>query len=163
MSDPLLTKKNLLDKIFAERNELEGALAAVPEQKMSAPILHDGWSVQDMLGHLLFWEEWAVARLAILRAGQSPKPITDIDAFNAQILAEFRPMALTEIRRREQEAYRQIIALIESANEAELFDPAHFSANNGHPFAESIENNSWGHYQEHLPELQTWLKENSPA
>ena len=69
MSELAWTKEELLAQIFTAREELEATLARVPERQMGAPILHDGWSVKDTLGHLGFWEELAIARFNLLRAG----------------------------------------------------------------------------------------------
>ena len=46
---------------------------------------------------------------------------------------------------------------MELATDEELFDPHHFSLTEGKPFANWIEDNTFGHYQEHLPELRTAL------
>jgi hypothetical protein len=160
MNDQEFSKQNLLAKISAGRDEFETTLARVPEQETQTPILHDGWSVQDVLGHLVFWEESVVSRLNILRAGQRPDPVVDIDALNAQILADFHRLPLDEVRRREREAYRQILAMVESATDEELFEPGYFSGTNDNPFIAWIAGNTWGHYEEHLPELQAWLDGN---
>jgi hypothetical protein len=157
MNEPEWTKEKLLAQVFAAREELETTLARVPEQEMGTPILHDGWSVQDTLCHLAFWQELATACFAALRAGQTPDPIIDVDALNARILTDFRHLSLEEVREREQAAYQQVLDMIESATEDELFDPGHFTWTNGNPFLTWIENNTWGHYAEHLPELQAWL------
>jgi len=163
MSELAWTKEELLAQIFTAREELEATLARVPERQMGAPILHDGWSVQDTLCHLAFWEEVAMACFAALRAGQTPDPIVDVDALNARILKDFHHLSLDEVREREQVAYQQVIDMVESASDDELFDPGHFTWTNGNPFMVWIENNTWGHYAEHLPELQAWLYGNVDA
>ncbi len=157
MSD---TKESLLAQIYAGREELEATLARVPEEQMQAPILGDGWSVQDLLGHLAFWQDLLVARFAALRAGRTPDPVTDIDALNARILNDFRHMSLEEVREREQAAYQQILDMIESASDDELFKPDTFAWTNGNPFLVWIPGDTWEHYAEHLPALQAWLDKN---
>jgi hypothetical protein len=163
MNEPEWTKEKLLAQLFTAREELETTLAHVPEQEMGTPILHDGWSVQDTLCHLAFWQEWMTACFAALRAGQMPAPVIDVDALNARILTDFHHLSLEEVREREQVAYQQVLDMIENAAEDELFDPHHFAWTNGNPFLAWIENNTWGHYAEHLPELQAWLYGNVDA
>jgi hypothetical protein len=160
MSD---TKESLLARIRAGHEELEAALARIPEEQMQTPILHDGWSVQDTLGHLAFWQDLLGARFAALRAGQTPDPVTDMDALNARILTDFRHLSLEEVREREQAAYQQIIDMIENATDKELFAPDYFSWTNGNPFQVWIPGDTWEHYAEHLPELQAWLDQNTES
>lgn len=157
------TKQSIMSQLLSAREKLETALTGVPEKQMQEPILHDGWSVQDMLGHITFWEERAVDNFASLRAGLTPDPITDMDAINARTLSEFRHFSLEEVRQREQVAYQHVLDMLESASEAELFDPQHFAWTNGNPFVAWIAGDTWDHYDEHLPELQTWLDANPQA
>ena len=157
------TKESLLARLFAARETLEAALVRVPEEQMQTPILHDDWSVQDMLGHITFWEERAVANFNALRAGLTPDPVNDMDAINARTLRDFRHLSLEEVREREQTAYQQVLDMLESASEDELFSPNHFAWTNGNPFVTWIAGDTWDHYEEHLPELQTWLDANTTA
>ncbi len=163
MSNNEFAKENLLARLLAGRETFEAAPARIPEGQMQAIILHNDWSTQDLLGHIAFWEELAASHLNTLRAGQTPNPITDIDALNERIQTDFRNLSLEEVREREQAAYQQILDMIENATEDELFNPDHFSWTNGNPFLTWIADNTWGHYEEHLPELQTWLDTNVEA
>jgi hypothetical protein len=157
------TKENLLARIAAGHEEFEAALVRIPEEQMQTPILHDGWSVKDVLGHLAFWQDLLVSRFTALRAGQTPDPVTDIDALNARALNDFRHLSLEEVREREQDAYQQILEMIENATEDELFDPNHFTWTNNNPFQVWIPGDTWEHYEEHLPELRAWLDANAAA
>jgi len=156
MSDDF-TKESLLAQIVAGRDGLERALARIPEAKMNIPALHDGWSVQDVLGHLAFWQESLVSRFNMFRAGQQFGPIKDIDTINAQSLGDFRSLPLEEVRRRERESYQQVLAMIEDATPQELFEPGYFPGANDAPFSAWIPGDTWEHYEEHLPELLIWL------
>jgi hypothetical protein len=154
------TKESIMNVLLSAREKLETALSGVPKEQMQEPILHDGWSVQDMLGHITFWEERAVDNFASLRAGQTPDPITDMDAINARTLSEFRHFSLEEVRQREQAAYQHVLDMLETASEDELFNPQHFAWTNGNPFVAWIAGDTWDHYDEHLAELQAWLDAN---
>ena len=160
MSDEDFSKENLLARILGARVAFESVLARIPEEKMQETILHDEWSVKDLLGHIAFWEEIATSHFEALRAGQTPNPITDMDALNARILNDFRHLSLEEVWDREMVAYQNVLDMIENASEDELFKPDHFPWTNGNPFETWIASNTWEHYAEHLPELQTWLEAN---
>jgi hypothetical protein len=158
MSKQKLTKEQVLDKIISGHRAFEEILARVPEQAMEAPALHDGWSVKDVLGHLGFWEGLTASRFTLLRAGGTPDPLGDMDTLNARVLTEMRRLPLEEVRRSEQESYRQLLGLVQNASPDELFNPGYFSWTNNHPFVNWIAGDSWEHYEEHLPELAAWLE-----
>jgi len=157
MSELPFTKKTLLDAMTAGRREFDEVLARIAPDQMETPVLHDGWSVKDMLGHVGYWEAEIVARFATLRAGGKPEPVTDLDSMNARALDDWRRLSVAETRKREREAYDGLLGIARDASTGELFDPGHFAEATQNPFALSIANNTWGHYAEHLPELTAWL------
>jgi hypothetical protein len=153
-----MNKQDLTAKIVAGRTQLEAALSHVDEERMPLIILHGEWSVKDLIGHLGFWENKVVSLFNTLRAGRTPDPMPELDVINARVLSESRKQSLSEVRRQEKAAYQKILALLKDANERELFDPAHFPWMDGRPFENFISDNTYGHYEEHLPELAAWLK-----
>jgi hypothetical protein len=157
MSEQEWTKEKVLDKITSGRKAFEQTLARVPEQDMEAPVLHDGWSVKDVLGHLGFWEGLTASRFILLRAGGMPEPFGDMDAVNARVLADTRRLSLEEVRRDERESYGELLGLVQSASPDELVKPGYFAWANEHPFVNWIAGDTWEHYEEHLPELRAWL------
>jgi hypothetical protein len=153
-----MNKQDLTTKIVSGRAQLDAALARVDEERMPLIILHGEWSVKDMIGHLGFWENTAVSLFNTLRAGKTPEPFPELNMINARVLIESRKQSLSEVRRQEKTAYQKILALLKEATDQELFDPAHFSWTEGRPFEGFISDNTYGHYEEHLPELTAWLK-----
>jgi hypothetical protein len=85
------------------------ALAAVPDGRMDTPVegAH-GWSARDLVGHLVAWQEWALATARDLAVGQVSPTKDRLDAewdrrgdeMNADIEAEWRALPLEEVRRR---------------------------------------------------------------
>ena len=153
-----MNKQELTAKILSGREQLDAALSHIDEERMPLIILHGEWSVKDLIGHLGFWEESVVLLLGNLRAGKTPEPIADIDALNARVLSISRKQSLSEVRRHEKTAYQKILALIKDANDKELFNPTYFAWTEGRPFENYISDNTYGHYEEHLPEVLAWLK-----
>lgn len=153
-----MNKQELTTKILTGRTQLEAALSHVDEERMPLIILHGEWSVKDLIGHLGFWENSVVSLFNALRAGKTPEPFPELDALNARVLSESRKQSLSEVRRQEKSAYQKVLSLIKDASDRELFDPAHFPWTEGRPFESFISDNTYGHYEEHLPELTAWLK-----
>jgi hypothetical protein len=152
------TKQELLDTILAGREKLDDALAKVTDSQMTLAILHAKWTTKDLLGHLAFWEESAATLFTTLRMGQEPEPFPALDELNARQLAEWRTIPLAEVKTREKAAFERVLELIRSANDTELFDPAHFPFTGGRAYEEFFRDNTCGHYEEHLASLNTWLK-----
>jgi hypothetical protein len=153
-----MNKQELVAQITSGRASLDDALAKVGDSHMDLVILHGEWSVKDLFGHLAFWEETVVELFHILQDGKTPGPFPELDAVNAQALAESRKYSLADLLEREKAAYQKVLALINDATADELFNPAHFPWTGGKPFEELIRDNTCGHYEEHLPELIGWLK-----
>jgi hypothetical protein len=150
-------KAELKENILSGRQQLEAALVRMTDHQMTLTILHGEWTVKDLLGHLAFWEETVAELYATLRAGQEPAPF-ELDALNAKMLAQWGPVPLSEVKTREKAAFQRVLTLIETASEAELFDPAHFPWTGGRAFEGFFQDNTCGHYEEHLPEIIIWLK-----
>jgi len=156
-----MDKAQGLQEIRAGRQGLEELLARLkPEQVEVENVLYDNWSVKDLLAHLGFWERRAATILKALQAGQPVPPLggPSLDEVNAGTFAANHGRPLAEVQAEEGAAYRELLALTESAPEADLFDPQRFSWTQGQPFFDWIEGNAYGHYQEHLPALEEWAK-----
>jgi hypothetical protein len=153
-----MNKHELREKIISSRKELDSALARINERQMQLIILHGEWSVKDLLGHIGFWENRAANLYGILKAGEIPEPVQELDTINAEAISEMQKYSLEEAHSYEMSAYQKIMAVLDNATGDELFNPDHFAWTGGQPFEEIISNNTWGHYDEHMPEITAWLK-----
>lgn len=153
-----MNRQELTARILSSREQLEAAFARISDERMSLIILHGEWSVKDLIGHLGFWENRVVSLFTTLRAGETPEPIQDLDVLNAHAISELRTQSLAFVRRLDKNAYQRVLALLKEASDHELFDPDHFAWTAGRYFEEIISDNTWRHYDEHLPELGAWLK-----
>jgi hypothetical protein len=157
-----MDRTELLSHMDAGRARLETALARVDADELAAPVLHDGWSIKDMLYHLGFWERRAANLYETLRRGDTPvtpRSDAEMDDLNARAYSAGQERGPDEVRSEETAAYLALRQIAETAPEADLFDPARFSWTEGRPFYHWIEGNSYGHYDEHLPEVMAWLDE----
>lgn len=157
MSELPSTRESLIAALQTGRKDLEAALSNTSAGQFEIAGLHDGWSVKDVLAHLGYWQARVLTRFAVLRDGGHLDPVNDLDAINARALSEWRELPVDEVRRREREAYDGLLTIAREASPAELFDPAHFAGANGTAFVQTIANNTWEHYAEHLVEWVAWL------
>jgi hypothetical protein len=152
-----MNRAELLEQIHAGRKQLEDALAQFGDAEMLVAALPSGWTIKDMLAHLGWWERRIVSAYATLARGEMPDPESDavpVDDLNARVFAQNHNRPLAEVRRDEGEAYGAILALAENAPEDDLFNPNRFAWTAGRAFVEWIGDNTYGHYDEHLPDLR---------
>jgi len=119
----------------------------------------DQWTRKDVLAHVAWWSEHSAGIVEALLAGREPyvrdgSPF-DIDVHNARVLAESRARSLEEVRQGEADAYRRVVAAVEAAGEADLFEPGRFAWLGGEPLARAVAADTSEHYAEHLPHLAT--------
>ena len=156
-----MNKAELLEQMRVGRRRLDAALARVDDDRWLTPELLGGWSMKDLLAHLGWWEGWIVGIYATLLRGEAPYAQhldqKTVDDLNAQALAKYHGQPLAEVRRQEEDAYRNLLAVVEKAPEEDLFDPHRFAWLQGQPLAEWIVNNAYGHYDEHLVDVLRWL------
>ncbi len=157
-----MDRAELLSQMQAGRTRLETALARVDAGQMDVPVLPNGWSIKDLLFHLGFWERRTTALYETLRRGAVPETARnddEVNALNARAYTEGRDRPLDEVRTEEAAAYQALLAVAEKAPETDIFDPGRFCWTEGRPFFNWIEGNTYGHYDEHLPEVLAWLDE----
>jgi hypothetical protein len=134
------------------------ALGSIPDDAIDVPVggAHD-WSARDLIGHLVAWQELALATARELAVGdRSPtKERLDEewdrrgDAMNADIEAEWRALPLAEVRRRFREVpgeLRGYLTVVPEARWVKNDDYLRYFLD------ETIE-----HYAEHAPDLEAIL------
>lgn len=155
-----MNRIDLLNEIYAGRTLFEAQMARLDAARMDDPVLPGSWSARDLLAHLGWWERRSVEIYYELTQGGDPaRPVTpaEVDALNAKIVRDMRLRSMDWVRRFERRAYLDLLQIVESAAEEELFDPQRFPWTGGYPFAEWLVGNSSGHYAEHLPDLTPLL------
>lgn len=85
------------------------ALASVPDARLDVAVdgAH-GWSARDLIGHLVAWQEWALAIAKDLAVGETSPSLARMeaqwdergDSVNDDITTEWRNFPIDEVRRR---------------------------------------------------------------
>jgi hypothetical protein len=134
------------------------ALGDVPDERMDVSVgdAH-GWSARDLIGHVVAWQEFALATARELAVGDH-SPAKDRldeewerrgDEMNADIEAEWRALPLEEVRRRLREVpgeLRGYLTVVPETRWVKNDDNLRFF------LLETIE-----HYAEHEPDLAAIL------
>ena len=151
-----MNQAELLARIRSGRARFESALAQFSDDQLLAPNLHGGWSLKDLIAHIGFWEQrTALEFSALLRGVSPPDEGLELDDLNARVYAQNRGKLLAEVRLQEHAAYEQLLLLVENAMADDLFNPQRFVWTEGKPFVEWIENNTYGHYEQHQADFTT--------
>lgn len=153
-----MNQAGLLAHIRSGRAQFESALAQSSDDQLLAPNLHGGWSLKDLIAHIGFWEQRAALTFSALLRGVNPpaEPFT-LDELNARVYAQNQYKPLAEVRLEEQAAYEQLLLLVENARDDDLFNPQRFAGTHGQPFAEWIESNTYGHYEDHQADFKALM------
>ena len=150
-----MNQAELLARVRMGRAQFESAFAQFSDDQLLDPNLPGGWSVKDLIAHIGFWEQHTALRFsALLRGVEPPDEALPQDELNARVYAQNRDKPLAEVRLQESAAYEQLLLLVENAMDDELFNPQRFAWTEGKPFAEWIESNTYGHYEEHQADFK---------
>ena len=134
--------------VFAREAEaykaFASAVTAVPIERREAPVLADGWSVKDVLWHVVHWWRDGTASFLAMHAGthqESDSSDDETDATNARVLEESRSMPIADV---EVAVTAARTALLEA-----------FATVAGRPDADELfVSETIEHYDEHLPALR---------
>jgi hypothetical protein len=114
-----LRKRALLSEIQRERGALDDTLALLTPREMTrAGVTHGGWSVKDILAHLVEWQrmnlEWYAAGLRGERPA-IPAPgytLRELPRLNAMIYRKHHRRSLQAVLRDYRSYHTRVIALI---------------------------------------------------
>jgi hypothetical protein len=160
-------KNDFLASLRGARLEYDALLAQIDRTRVEEPLLHDGWSLKDLVGHIAYYERWLLDWLEAAVRGKvtvaSHRDVLDVDARNALIRVENRERAFDDLVRDSQRVFARIEQLVAALPEGELTDPHRFERyiapfwNKPHPLMQCIANETSEHYAEHRATLLKWL------
>ena len=176
------TISSLLERIAAAYAEFAAAIAAIPDDRLTAPNTIGKWSVRDMVAHVGGDERWMAGQLEALQAGELPTsqscygddlppPEGDWssqDARNAWQHERFGGLSLDGARSMAKESHGRLIAVVESFSDQQLSDKlaiadlgttAHIrpakDGEPGWPLVEWIGGVTHKHYEDHLQDIRS--------
>ena len=134
------------------------ALLDLTDEQLDRPVAAaGGWSGRDLMGHIVLWQEAAMAAARELALGEASPTIERIEAqwaaggdqMNEDGLARFRTMPIDEVRAAFRSTAGELRGYLTVVPEARWIKHA---AHQEYFFGETTE-----HYQEHLKELRAIL------
>ena len=120
--------------------------------RMSIPGVVEGWSVRDLLGHVMTWEYELLHAIDAHGRGEPTPSYDDLDAWNEMAVATLRPTPLAVILIQMGETHGRLVSTIEALPEEAI-------RNSG--LARWIADDAWEHYREHREDIERWQAEHS--
>jgi hypothetical protein len=145
-------KSELLSAIHDERQTLEKKIAGFSPVEMVWPGAMGEWSVKDILAHLVDWEQRFIGWYEAGKRGESvqtPAPgmtWRDMSLLNQQGFEKHRYETLEKVLSDFDRSFSQILALLKTMTEDEIFTPGYYSWTNKSSLAGWISSNTDNHY-----------------
>jgi hypothetical protein len=129
-----LRKKALLAEIQAERAALDETLSLLGRRDMTVPgVTRGGWSVQDVLAHLVEWQKMNLGWYAAGLRGERPAmpapgfTLRELPRLNALIHRKHHGRSLQAVLRDYRSYHQRVVALINALPDTDLVTLERFS------------------------------------
>lgn len=129
-----LHKQQLLAKIEEQRMALDQCLALIPARLMpKAGVTRGEWSIKDILGHLVEWQQMNLDWYAAGQRGEKPAmpapgyTLRDLPRLNQMIYRKHHRRPLRAVLEDYHSYHARILALIEALSDADLVTLRRFS------------------------------------
>jgi hypothetical protein len=150
-----------LKKLQAGRAAWDALLAQIPEKQVTLPGASGAWTVKDVIAHVTWHEREMIGMLD----GRTMEHGSDLwllptDERNSAIYEENKDRSLPDVLAEAPKIYEAMLALVNTLSDEELHNPARFEYMPADwvPW-EIIASNTFGHYQQHTPDIQAWIEE----
>lgn len=160
-----MQEQNYRKRIIEGHNELLAAIEGLPPEAFYSPPLFEdsGWTVADVLGHIVTWQEAMLDALDCLVAGREPFIFAQanrmgIDPFNAHKVAINKGRSLQAIMIELGRFYREILRRVPMFTPAELETPGYWPWLGERPLIDLIASNDWEHKHEHTEQIRAWRR-----
>ncbi len=163
-------KEQTLRKLKEEFHRWEDLLAGLTPDQITARQLAGGWSIKDVIAHLMTWQKRSIARMEAGLANRAPvfpkwpgagdpDHEESPDETNAWIYQTNRDRPWADVYRDWREGYLRFIQLSEAVPEPDLMDADRFAWMEGYPLGYIMQSSYDHHHEEHYEPLVSFLKQ----
>lgn len=163
-------RDEILERLREEFERWEELLSTSNEAEITTSRLANGWSIKDLMAHLMAWQQVTTARLEAARrnesprypewlAGASPESEGEIHRFNARIFELHRDRTWAQVHREWRAGFLEVLKLGAELPEDDLVQAGRYPWLDGHPLIAVLEGTYEHHRVDHLPSLLTWMDE----
>lgn len=161
-----LPKTELLLEIDVERSKLDAFLGQLtPRQMTQAGVTQAGWSVKDILGHLVGWQKMNLAWYAAGLRGEMPAVPApgltwgDIRKLNDQIYRKHHRRSLRAVLADYNDLHQEMLNLIEEVADRDFVTVGRFAwAGPTWTLSDYVRANTASHYRWACKHIRKWLR-----
>lgn len=158
----------ILARLEEEFESWEDLLAQLSEQQITSSRLPNGWSIKDLMAHLMSWQQVTLARLEAARrneepafpewlTGESPENEEHIHRFNARIFEKHRARSWSSVHREWRERFGKVLELGRKIPERDLMEPGRYPWLEGRPLVAVLHGTYEHHRVDHRGSLLAWI------
>ena len=129
-----LPKQQLLSEIKRERTALDDTLAHLTPRQMTQPgVTRGGWSVKDVLAHLVAWQQLNLGWYAAGLRGETPAmpapgyTLRDLPRLNQMLYRKHHRRSLSAVTKDYVVYHEKVVALIETLADTDLLTIGRFT------------------------------------
>jgi uncharacterized damage-inducible protein DinB len=159
-----MTKEELILQSLTARKELNGAIGLVTEPDFERAKIITGWTLKDVLLHILAWDEEAMRVLSMLKMNvpeihfdYTISPREDFAAWNAEQIAKRGNLTPAQIFEQMARARRDLLDTVSGISDQVLSRPFEtpwgMKLNGSQVFRAEID-----HDLEHAAQIRSWAK-----
>ena len=161
-----LPKAELLQEIGVERSRLDAFLEQLtPRQMTRADVTLAGWSIKDILGHLIGWQQMNLGWYAAGLHGETPAVPApgltwkDIRKLNAQIYRIHHRRSLKVVLADYNDFHQEMLKLIEDVSDRDFVTVGRFTwAGPTWTLSDYVRANTASHYRWACKHIRKWLR-----
>lgn len=161
------TKAELLATIQTDYQALQAQVDKLTPTQQATPGVNSEWAVKDVLSHLMAWEQLFLGWYQAGARGETPVTPApgftwgwkSLGALNHSIFLQYREQSPTEANQAFARSHAQVITLIQTLSEEELFTPARYDWLGKATLEASIRANTYNHYRWAIKLIRQWQLE----
>lgn len=159
------SKADLLARIESAHADFVLRLEAVPKSRLREEgVWGDGWTVHDLVAHLVEWEQMFLAWYRDGLAGRTPAMPApgytwkETPRLNREIRAKYARRSTKSVLAAFAASYDEVLALVKSLRERELLEVGVYAWTKKLPLAAYIGPNTASHYATASKIMKRWTK-----
>lgn len=158
------TKDQLLATIDAEYQALLAQVNRFSQAEQALPGVNGEWAIKDLLTHLTAWEQLFLGWYQAGIRGETPVTPApgftwgwkSLGALNQQIFVQHRHQSPTAATQTLTASHAQVVTLIQTLSEEELFTPGRYAWLGKATLEASIRANTYNHYRWATKLIRQW-------
>ena len=153
------TKTELLRRLAEEHNLLVSLLDGLTPQQCLQPGVISGWSIRDLLAHLIAHEQRGLQELAFAQRGETLAIDHAMgDAFNEGAAMACRLLDLAVLRAAWERSHQQVVGAVAALSNDDFLPSSPLELALDDSIDGALGNNTYGHYAEHRVDVVRWLE-----